>query len=255
MRLHYLEWGERSDAPVLLIHGLTGRGNLWGDVGRLLAGHGFHIIAYDLRGHGASDRAAEYTLAAHVEDAAHVIEQLNPAQADVIGHSIGGAVAWELATSRASLVRHLIIEDESADALPEIVASWRRWAVDWPTNFPAREEGLAFLRSQERTVEWWGASLVPASDGTWSWAFDVAAIVATAASRHERAAWDRLAQLRCPTLLIRGERSTHLNPEVAERMARTIPHGRLLTISGADHWVHRQTGAYVGAVVEFLRSG
>jgi len=65
-------------------------------------------------------------------------------------------------------------------------------------------------------------------------------------------AWERLALVSAPALLVRGSESTHLWPEVAERMVRTIRDCRLLVVPGADHWVHRQAGPYVEALAMFL---
>ncbi|MFJ8578464.1 alpha/beta fold hydrolase [Micromonospora sp. NPDC093277] len=82
---------------MLLLHGLTGRAANWTETARWLTRHG-HVIGYDARGHGHSDKPdGPYDRAAYVGDAAAVIEALDLAPALVIGHSMGGLTAWQLA--------------------------------------------------------------------------------------------------------------------------------------------------------------
>ncbi|KJY17104.1 MULTISPECIES: alpha/beta fold hydrolase [Streptomyces] len=85
MQLHTQSWGE-GDRFALLIHGMMADHRTWRRVGPALADRGYHVIAVDLRGHGASGRG-EYSPRHFADD---VVETL-PAGADLaIGHSLGG---------------------------------------------------------------------------------------------------------------------------------------------------------------------
>ncbi|WP_030387516.1 alpha/beta fold hydrolase [Streptomyces sp. NRRL S-241] len=85
MRLHTRTWGE-GDRVALLIHGMMADHRTWRRVGPALADRGYHVIAVDLRGHGASGRGA-YSPALYADD---VVETL-PAGAELaLGHSLGG---------------------------------------------------------------------------------------------------------------------------------------------------------------------
>jgi pimeloyl-ACP methyl ester carboxylesterase len=213
---------------------------------------GVGAIALDLRGHGDSDRAADYRLETLAGDAARLVEKLGLGPVDVLGHSIGATVAWILAVERHDLVRRLIIEDQrpAGDARHE--SYWRKWAHGWPWTLPSREAGLAYLRAHDRSRAWWEPSLIPARDGRWGWAFDRDAIQQMVSGLHTRSDWELLRRVRASTLIIRGEKSAHVKPDVAERMAATIPSARIITIPGADHWVNRRADAYAAAVIEFL---
>ncbi|GAA2500045.1 alpha/beta fold hydrolase [Streptomyces gobitricini] len=86
MRLHTTTWGE-GDRVALLLHGIMADHRTWRRVGPALAELGYRVLAVDLRGHGASGRAATYTARDFADD---VVETL-PAGADLaIGHSLGG---------------------------------------------------------------------------------------------------------------------------------------------------------------------
>jgi pimeloyl-ACP methyl ester carboxylesterase len=258
-RIAYLEWtppaGTPLTATVLLLHALTGRASLWQQVAAHLTAAGIRAVAMDLRGHGASDRAADYRVETLAADAVGLIETLGAAQVDVLGHSIGGTVAWTLAAERPDLVRRLVIEDQrpAKDARHE--SYWKRWAEDWPWTFPSCEAGLSYLRAHHRSRQWWEPSLIALGDGRWGWAFDRDAIAQMAAGLHARPDWETLRRVRAPTLLIRGEKSAHVKPDVSERMAATISDARVVTVAGADHWVHRRAGPYAEAVIGFLATG
>ncbi|MFI2028490.1 alpha/beta fold hydrolase [Streptomyces buecherae] len=86
MRLHTREWGA-GDRIALLIHGIMSDHRTWRRVGPALAENGYRVIAVDLRGHGASERAAEYSIPLFAAD----LEENLPVGADLaIGHSLGG---------------------------------------------------------------------------------------------------------------------------------------------------------------------
>lgn len=253
-RIHYQEWaGPDAGVPVVLIHGLSGRAVSWSEVGRALAARGFHVIAPDVRGHGDSDKSEEYRIEGYVGDVVDLIQDLELRPAHLVGHSLGGAVAWEVAAARPDLVRRLVIEDQHPNADPDAWKADQEVFASWPRQFASREEGIEFLRAGGRTVAWWEPSLVRQPDGGWGWTFDFNALIETKRHLYEQPRWEGLRRVQATTLVIRGGRSAHLRPEDAERMVRTIAAARLLTLPDADHWVHRHAAPYVEAVAHFLR--
>jgi pimeloyl-ACP methyl ester carboxylesterase len=88
-------WGS-GERVALLVHGLMSDHRLWHRVGPELAARGYRVVAPDLRGHGASDRAASYAFTDFADDLAETL----PQGADlVVGHSLGG-LALSLAVGR-----------------------------------------------------------------------------------------------------------------------------------------------------------
>ena len=257
VQLAHVSWASSSaetTATVLLLHALTGRASLWEPIASRLAAAGIGAMAMDLRGHGESDRASDYRIETLARDAARLIETLGVVPVDVLGHSIGATVAWTLTVERPDLVRRLIIEDQrpAGDARHE--SYWTKWADGWPWTLPSRDAGLAYLRTHDRSRAWWEPSLIPIRDGRWGWAFAREAILQMVSGLHARSDWEVLRRLRVPTLIIRGEKSAHVKPDIADRMAATIPAARVVTIAGADHWVNRRADPYAAAVIDFLTS-
>jgi pimeloyl-ACP methyl ester carboxylesterase len=94
-----------SGPPVVFLHGAAGSSATYGwlpDIERT-------VVRPDFRGHGRSDRADAYPLEVYVEDAVGVLQQTGPAP--VVGHSLGGAVAWTLAQRHPDLITAIVLED------------------------------------------------------------------------------------------------------------------------------------------------
>ncbi len=125
------EWpAEGADgwAPtVVLVHGVTGWWRTWWRVGPALASAGWHVVAVDLRGHGDSPRIDGHaTVGQLAADVGAFIEGMGGHVEALIGHSLGAAVAAELAFVRPELVGRLVLEDP-----PSVV---RAGDIDWQEN-------------------------------------------------------------------------------------------------------------------------
>ena len=102
---------ERGEGPlVLLLHGFPQFWWMWRDQLTGLADAGFHAVAPDLRGYGASDKPPRgydaFTLAA---DVAGMVRALGHRQAVVVGHDWGGTLAWALGTFHPGVVSRLVV--------------------------------------------------------------------------------------------------------------------------------------------------
>ena len=86
MKLNTREWGS-GDRTALLVHGIMSDSRTWRRVGPALAERGYRVIAVDLRGHGGSDRAEQYTPADYADD---LVQTLPQGAELAIGHSLGG---------------------------------------------------------------------------------------------------------------------------------------------------------------------
>ncbi|MFF9770640.1 alpha/beta fold hydrolase [Streptomyces sp. NPDC014636] len=253
-----------ADAPgVLLLHGLMGRASHWAATARWLAGR-HRAVALDQRGHGRSDKPARaaYTRDAYVEDAEAAVEQLGLGPALLIGHAMGALTAWQLAAKRPDLVRGLIICDMRASALG--AASQREWA-DWFRSWPVPFASLADVRKWFGEDDPWVERPSPArgafyaevmhecEDG-WRPVFEPEQMLSSRETWVYDAHWEELAQVRCPTLVVRGV-DGELGRAEAQEMVRVLPRGRYAEIPDAGHLAHYDLpAAWQGAVSPFLES-
>ncbi len=108
--LNIIHHGVRTERPGLLIaHGLYGSGRNWGVIAKRLS-DSRHVMAVDMRNHGASPWSETHSYADMASDLAEVIEALEGPY-DVLGHSMGGKAAMVLALTRPELVHRLIVAD------------------------------------------------------------------------------------------------------------------------------------------------
>jgi pimeloyl-ACP methyl ester carboxylesterase len=95
--------------PLVLLHGGLGSGEMFGPVIPALVGAGHRVIAPDLQGHGrTADVDRPFDLDAMADDVAALIRLLGLEQADVVGYSLGGGVAWHLGFRHPEVVRRLV---------------------------------------------------------------------------------------------------------------------------------------------------
>jgi pimeloyl-ACP methyl ester carboxylesterase len=101
--------------PLVLVHGVTETRHLWGPIGNSLAER-FRVLSLDLRGHGESGRARDYSYLAMAADVAAVVDAAGVSEPIVIGHSLGGLVATTYAAQHD--VRAVVNVDLSLDTRP-----------------------------------------------------------------------------------------------------------------------------------------
>ena len=119
--VHYETQGKGE--PLLLIHGLGSSTEDWEPQIRDFASH-FHVIAYDVRGHGRTDKPRTgYSVRQFADDAAALLRHLDVGPAHVLGISMGGMIALQLAVDHPKTVKSLTIVNSG----PELVLrTWRQ---------------------------------------------------------------------------------------------------------------------------------
>lgn len=209
--------GDPASPPMVLLHGLGERAALWRPVIPALAGH-FRVYALDMRGHGDSDWPGSYSFQHMTDDVIAAAGDLGLGKFTLMGHSMGGAVALLVAMRHPELVERLIVED--------VVPPYPR---DRPV--PGRPPGPL-------DIDW---PVVPAIVG--------------AVNAGDPAAWDGLAAITAPTLLIGGGPDSHIRQDKLAEAAERIPRCDLVTIP-AGHDVHTARPAeFTAAVLSWLGFG
>ncbi|MFD8207002.1 alpha/beta fold hydrolase [Streptomyces sp. NPDC059695] len=241
-RLSFLDFGGPG-RPLLALHGHFGEGRTFAHLARELR-NSWRIIAPDQRGHGLSDRSPDFSRAGYVEDAAAVLQHLGFHRAVVLGHSLGGVNAYQLAARFPRLVDALIVEDIGAEVDGDL-----SFSLAWPHRAPSRSELLEGLGTSARYL----MDAVREFPDGWGLAFDPKDMNASQQELNGDHWNDWLASA-CPALLVRGSRSTVLSTEHAKDMATRRPHCRLMELP-AGHTVHETVpDKFAAAVNEFLGS-
>jgi pimeloyl-ACP methyl ester carboxylesterase len=127
VELYYEVSGQEAGEVVLFVHGLGSSGRDWEGQVPFFAEQ-FRVVTADLRGHGRSEKPkGPYSMKMLAGDVAGLVEGLGLGAVHVVGLSLGGMVAFQLAVDRPELVRSLVIINSGPEV---VVRTWKdRWNV------------------------------------------------------------------------------------------------------------------------------
>jgi pimeloyl-ACP methyl ester carboxylesterase len=147
IRLHVVDWGNAGRQPLVLIHGLDRVARTFDPVARHFSS-AYHVVAYDMRGHGDSawDPEARYVVEDHVGDLAGIVAQMGLRNIVVWGNSTGGRVAQVFAGMRPDLVAGLIAEDVGPERPRSIADAYARRVQQEAAGWASEAELAAAVR-------------------------------------------------------------------------------------------------------------
>lgn len=241
-RLHYLTGGEGP--PVVIVHGVASKAADHGDLLPDLMRH-HRVYAIDLLGYGQSDkpRDAAYSIRMHADVLEGFLDAMQIKQADVLGVSMGGWVALDLASRHPERVRKLVLVSsaglgfetkltessfapENVDQLREIIAL--------QTNTPVPDFVLRDLLRISKTRGWM--------------------IKRTMSGAAKEILDGKLAPVTMPSLLVWGTNDRIVPLAVGERLQHELPNAKLVTVPGCGHLAIMECrDKALPPIVEFLR--
>jgi proline iminopeptidase len=237
---------EGDGPPALVVHGGLGLDHAcYRDALRPLARHA-QLIWYDQRGNGRSGRPdlATVTMEQLADDAAALARELRFDRVHVIGHSYGGFVAQELALRHPDVVRSLVLlatgpgqvgateppdADQGEPPPDEFIAV--------VSNVPQTDEEM--LAAFPMIVGFW-VHRCPVDDAMATFAntiFDSAVMVRGFEVLAEWSAFDRLAQVDAPTLVVVGAHDIVTSPAQSRRIASRVPSARFELFEDSGHFL------------------
>lgn len=259
-RIHLRDVGEPADPPLLFLHGIMGHRRDWDVlVDRVATRH--RVIAVDQRGHGRSDRAAGYRVADMADDAVAVIEQLGIAPVTIVGHSMGAMVAFIVAARRPDLVDRLVaidlvpasLEAEPVHQMPEVFAAMARASYASVDDAVTEWQAANPLARPDLVRNYVAHALVAGPDGRLRWGFDALGLRSFFDGVTPDELWAAIDAVRCPSLVVRGERSPVVTSDQAIELSERLGGAGLVTIAGGGHDLGvEQPEAVADAVLAFL---
>ena len=244
--LCYLDWGTLGKRPILFLHGGALTAHTW-DLCCLALRADYRCLALDQRGHGDSDWApkADYSIAAQREDVKGFALALELDRFVLVGMSMGAINGLAYAIAYPETLSALVM----IDAGPYLRRAGSRRIRDFVNGraepetleaviaralaFNPRRDPLILRRSLMHNLR-------RQEDGSWVWKYDRRRFRAMADDRlgaERRGLADGLAEVSCPTLVVRGGESDVFHDEDAERLAASLPDGRWVKIPQAGHTV------------------
>lgn len=232
--------------PLVLVHGLMGRGSTWSRQLPRLARWGT-VYTYDAPWHRGRDVADPHPVSTErfVADLGQAVAGLDR-PAILVGHSMGGLHSWCLAAERPELVAALVVEDMAPDFRGRTTGPWEPWLHALPVEFGTAQAvidefgpiaGQYFLDAFDRTATGWRLH------------GHVERWIEIAAEWGTRGYWDQWRGVRVPTLLLEAGHSV-TPPGQMQSMHETGYHTTYLRVPDAGHLIHDDAPQVFHATME-----
>jgi pimeloyl-ACP methyl ester carboxylesterase len=262
--IHFMEWGAGQAETVVAWHGLARTGRDMDPIAAQLAAR-YRVICPDTIGRGLSqwspDPAREYSLAFYVQLAVSLLDQLGIQRCHWLGTSMGGAIGLKAASGALrGRIRRLVLNDIGPELAASAVERIRTYAGS-PPAFAAVSELEQYFRTVYKPYGWlpdaqWRALTESSTrrlpDGRVTPHYDPAMVQQFIHHPDDYLLWDAWDALDIPVLVLRGETSDLLLPEVAEAMRTRGPRAVVATIAGCGHAPALNTPEQYALVERFL---
>lgn len=255
VELFHRSSGETANPPMLLLHGLFGSSSNWGTISRQLADR-YHVIVPDLRNHGQSPHDHEHSYPALVEDLVALMDRLEIASAVLVGHSMGGKVAMQLALTAPERVAGLVVVDMApisyAHNFNLVLQAFDAVNLDVVRNRADADRAMASLVPEPGVRAFLLQNLVKGPDG-WGWRLNLAALRDAQGAILAFPLHASTSAFTGPTVFIHGELSDYVKPAYEAEIARLFPRAALCRVAGAGHWVYAERpDSFMNCLESFL---
>jgi esterase len=252
MRLHCQILGEGF--PLIVLHGFLGSSDNWRSVSKSLAGW-CKVYSLDLRNHGSSPHSAIVDYPVMSEDVCEFMDDQKLSSVFLLGHSMGGKVAMQLALDFPKRVQKLVVVDiapRAYEASQQSLLS-AALALDLKAyrSFGEVDDALMVAVPQTRVRQLLLKNLQRDNVGHLTWKIDLEAI----AQNYDKLTRAILARQKFdgPTCFVRGGRSNYIREDDIPMIREKFPQAKIKTIANAGHWVHADAAEeFISMVTDFL---
>ena len=263
--LHLTQWGDPQAAEVVVAwHGLARTGRDMDDIAAHLAPR-YRVLCPDTLGRGLSQWSPlpdeEYQLSFYARLAVEMLDQLGVDRCHWLGTSMGGAIGLHAAAGPLQgRIRRLVMNDIGPELAAPALARIRSYAGN-PAAFDTVGELERYFRTvyapygQLTDLQWrrlTETSVRRLPDGRVTPHYDPAMVRQFTAHPSDYDQWPAWDALRIPVLVLRGEHSDLLLPEVAQAMRQRGPCAELATIAGCGHAPALNTPEQFALVARFF---
>lgn len=251
MTLFYREVGSSGPA-VLILHGLFGMSDNWLSFARRLE-NDYHLFLLDLRNHGRSPHSAEMNYGVMAGDVSAFIRETIGTACSVVGHSMGGKVAMQLALEQPQLINTLV----SVDIAPKRYRTSQfhdfltvMMGMDL-TTLNSRGQADDILKEKLNlplaTRQFLLKNIYRNDQNRFQWRANLSALFTNLETLLDEpgtaGVFDK------PALFARGSASPYIKDDDIPRIRALFPRAEIRDIPGANHWVHASAPAALEAAL------
>ncbi len=243
IEMYYEEHGDPGAEPVLLIMGFTMNAAAWAPQMPALAER-YHVIAFDNRGAGRTTQPeAAYSIPQMAGDTAALLEHLRVASAHVVGASMGGMIAQELVLRQPKRVRSLVLACTTPGGahsagyetmLEHIHAGLAIQDLAETMTAERLQEGMLQLFTPE-FIAMPGPGFAQVAGAAMQYPQTLAGMKGQLHAIRSHNTYDRLPQIKAPTLVIAGDQDPLIDPENSRILAARMPRAELHLFPGLRH--------------------
>lgn len=238
MKLHFRKTGEGR--AFIILHGLFGSGDNWMSFARMLSEKGFAVYQVDLRNHGHSPHGALHNKKLMSEDVYELLQSNHLNNVIVMGHSMGGKVAMQLAVDHPEILASLIVVDIMPHYYPvhhrTILDALLSVDFDKVKSRDDVEQQLGIYINEFSTKQFLMKNLYRKDDKKFGWRFNLPVLNDQIEAIGE--AIESNVDLDLPVLFVKGANSNYIDAGQFEDCKKIFPKAELAIIENAGHWVH-----------------
>ncbi|MDG1996366.1 MAG: alpha/beta fold hydrolase [Emcibacteraceae bacterium] len=242
MKLNFDQYGDdASKKPLIIIHGLYGSAANFRGLAKIYA-EDFIVFCIDLRNHGNSPHSEKITYSLMAEDVIEFMDDQGIRKAHILGHSMGGKTAMQLALNYPDRIDKLVIGDIAPVEYPHHHETIFEGLLAIPVaNIERRGEAEQVLKhyvAEAGVRLFLLTNLIRADDGQgFKWRINIAALIGE--YKHIQAAPEGISY-EGETLFIRGANSDYIADEYVPETLEFFPNANIETIDDCGHWLHSE---------------
>jgi esterase len=257
LKLNFRQYSEQGE-PLLVLHGLFGSHSNWAWHCRKFAEH-FAVFALDLRNHGASPHSPEMSYQLMAEDVKEFMDDHELPRAHVLGHSMGGKVAMQLALNHPQRILRLVIADvapvqygSERGEHDEIFEGMCALALEGLESRTEADRQLAGWVDDEVVRQFLLSNLVRKDQG-FAWRINLPVLRDSYPALRGRPTGTE--PFKGEVLFIRGDMSDYITEQHREEILALFPKAGIKTLMQAGHWLHAEKPESFNRIaIEFLKA-
>lgn len=252
--LHANRFGEGKD--LIIIHGFLGMGDNWKSLGKKWAQNGFRVHLLDMRNHGRSFHDDVFNYQVMTQDVIDYMEHQGLNSCYLIGHSMGGKIAMQLATKKPDHVEKLIVVDIAPKYYPkhhDAILDALSLLEDNQLNSRKEADDLLSKNIDEMGIrQFLLKNLYRTDKNELKLRLNLKAIQENIDEIGQGLAEDLIYD--GPVLFIKGEMSDYIKRSDEKNILHHFPEATIRTVENAGHWVHaEQPDVFYEEAGEFLK--